>query len=183
VNGSKKVVQYADEYLVNHTGRHCSMDELARVDQIWGQMYDMSLLEPRGEVLEVLRRLRERGVKLGLLSNIDEREARNWSRSPLAPLFDVICMSFETGHSKPSGEAYSHVLSKLGVRASSSIYVGDGNHDELGGARMAGFGLVVFMRGFISRSDVRSIETMKRREDEADATITDLKELLALVEG
>jgi putative hydrolase of the HAD superfamily len=182
VDGSKKVAQYADEYMLKHKGRRCTQEELAQVNQIWGQMHDLALLEPRSEVLSALRALRDRGVKLGLLSNIDEREAVNWTRSPLSPLFDVACLSFDIGYSKPSKEAYSLVLSRLGTDASSSIYVGDGGHDELRGARRAGFGLVLFMKGFISRSGARDPEVIKEREGDADATIMDLNELAALVD-
>jgi len=181
-NGSKKVAQYADEYLLEHTGPRCTQAELAQVDQAWGHMYDMALLKPQDEVLSALRQLREGGVKPGLLSNIDEREAVNWKRSPLAALFDAACMSYEIGFSKPSKEAYSAVVSKLGVDASSSIYVGDGSHDELRGAREAGFGRVVFMKGFISQNDVRTVEMVKKREDETDATIMSLNELVALLD-
>ena len=182
VDGSKRVVQYADEYLLEHTGRRCTPEQTARISDIWGQMHDRALLKPRDDVLSALRGLRERGVKLGLLSNIDEREAVNWASSPLSPLFDATCMSFQIGHSKPSREAYSCVLSRLGAEAPSSAYVGDGNHDELRGARDAGFGLVVFMKGFVSREGERRPEEMRRRESVADATIMSLGELLQLLD-
>lgn len=182
VNGSKKVVLYADEYLLEHAGRRCTSRQLAEVDRIWGQMHDRALLSPESEVLAVLEGLRRRGVKLGLLSNIDEREAACWAQSPLSSFFDVACLSFEIGRSKPSREAYSMVLSRLGADASSSVYVGDGSHDELRGAKEAGFGLVVFMKGFISRSRTRPPATIKKREDASDATIASLKELPTLVD-
>ncbi len=182
VNGSKRVALYADEYLLRHVGRRCTAEQLAETDRIWGQMHDQALLNPEVEVLSTLRRLRERGVRLGLLSNIDEREAASWPKSPLSSLFDAICLSFEIGHSKPSREAYSIVLSRLGTDAPSSIYVGDGSHSELRGAKEAGFGLVVFMKGFISRSGTRRPETIKKREDESDTIIANLKELPALID-
>lgn len=183
VNGSKKVVLYADEYLLEHTGRGCTPQQLTEINRIWGQMHDRALLSPEGEVLAALGGLRRRGVRLGLLSNIDEREAACWTRSPLSPFFDAACLSFEIGRSKPSREAYSTVLSRLGAEASRSIYVGDGSHDELSGAKEAGFGLVVFMKGFISRSRTRPPATIKKREHASDTTITSLNELLALVDG
>ncbi len=182
VNGSKKVVEYADEYLIRHAGRHCTPEQLNQVSQTWGLMHDKALLEPQTEVISALGLLRERGIKLGLLSNIDEREAVNWLRSPLSPLFDAICMSFDTGYSKPSREAYSLILSKLGVDARSSIYVGDGNHDELNGARRAGFGFVVFMKGFLSSGELVKSGVIKIREAQADATIMNLNELVTLVD-
>jgi HAD superfamily hydrolase (TIGR01549 family) len=182
VNGSKKVVQYADEYLIGHSGRHCTPDQLDQVSRTWGLMHDQALLKPQTEVLSALGLLRERGVKLGLLSNIDEREAVNWLRSPLSPLFDVVCMSFDTGYSKPSREAYSLILSRLGVDARFSIYMGDGNHNELDGARRAGFGFVVFMKGFLSRGELGNSVVIKSREAQADATIMNLNELVMLVD-
>ena len=156
MDGSKKVTEYADDYLLEHTGRRCTPQQLAEVNRIWGRMHDWALLEPGVDVVSALRStFTPERLKLGLLSNIDEREAACWTNSPLSPLFDVVCLSFEIGYSKPSKEAYATVLSRLGADASSSIYVGDGSHDELAGAKEAGFGLVVFMKGFISRSPIR----------------------------
>jgi len=183
VNGSKKVVEYANDYLWEHAGRRCTQEELTKVSEIWGLMHDQALLNPRSDVLSALRSLRERNVKLGLLSNIDEREALNWPKSPLFPLFDAACLSCETGYSKPSKEAYLLVLSKLGSIPGASIYVGDGSHDELGGARRAGFGLVVFMKGFLARTKVREPEILEQREAFADATITTLEQLVTLVDS
>jgi len=179
---SKTVAQYADEYLLEHTGHPCTKEQLEDVNRIWGHMHDEALLKPDSEVLSALMQLRQKGLKLGLLSNIDEREAVSWTMSPLSSMFDVVCMSCDIGYSKPSKEAYSVVLSRLGEDAATSLYVGDGSHDELRGARDAGFGLVVFMKGFISRGGTRSIETMKRREVEADATIMNLNELVSMVD-
>ena len=182
VNGAKKVTQYASDYVFERTGRECTSEQLAEVSRIWGHMHDRALLETEDEVVTALTRLRQRGVKLGLLSNIDEREALNWKRSPLSSLFDVACLSCQIGYSKPSREAYSTVLSKLGVDARESIYVGDGSHHELRGAKEAGFGLVLFMKGFISRGDSHSPERMRRRAEEADGTIMSLDELVSLVD-
>jgi HAD superfamily hydrolase (TIGR01509 family) len=183
VNGSKKVVEYADDYLVKHVGRKCTPAELEQVSEIWGLMHDQALLRPRDDVISALGALRSRGVKLGLLSNIDEREAVNWRRSPLSSYFDVACLSCDTGYSKPSIEAYSLVLSKLRSAAEDAVYVGDGSHDELGGAKRAGFGRVVFMKGFLTRSKIREPEVIARRETLADATITNLNQLVALVDA
>ena len=145
-------------------------------------MHDRALLQPEEDVLSALRHLRREGLKLGLLSNIDEREAECWTRSPLSSLFDVVCMSCEIGYSKPSKEAYTTVLSRLGEDASSSVYVGDGSHDELRGAKEAGFGLVVFMKGFISRSPTWDAEVMRKRANLADATIMNLNELASILD-
>lgn len=43
-----------------------------------------------------------------------------------------------------------------GVAAGRAVFVGDGGSNELTGAKAAGFGLVVFMRGFVVRNGLRT---------------------------
>jgi hypothetical protein len=50
------------------------------------------------------------------------------------------------------------------------------------GAKRAGFGLVVFMKGFISGEGKRSAEVLNKRQAVADATIMGIGELGALVD-
>jgi FMN phosphatase YigB (HAD superfamily) len=182
VSKSKKAAQFADDYLWENAGRHCSEEELARINLICGQLQDMAILNPLPEVVASLGNLRDNGVKLGLLSNADESEVGNWSKSPIAPFFQTACFSFEIGYSKPSPKAYSIVLDRLRAEAPSSVYVGDGGHGELGGARQAGFGLVVFMKGFVSRNGIRTPGELKESEDLADVAITDLSEIQGLLD-
>ncbi len=181
VNKSKRVADFIDEYLSKTAGRRCTARELEEVDRIIGDLQDRAILNPTPEVLQALKELRDGGLRIGLLSNIDEREARYWTRSPLAPLFDVVRFSFVIGHSKPSGEAYLSVLDGLGVSAGRSVYVGDGGHEELSGAKKAGFGLVVYMKGFVLRSGMRSPDIVRKHEKEADLAITDIGTLRPLL--
>jgi putative hydrolase of the HAD superfamily len=181
VHKSKKVTEFVDDYLWETKGRRCTARELDEIDQICGRLQDLAILNPAPDVLLALGELRDADLKLGLLSNIDEREARHWGKSPLAPLFDVVRFSFVIGYSKPSREAYLSILDGLGVSAVRSVYVGDGGHDELSGAKKAGFGFVVFMKGFISRNGFRSSEIIRKQEGEVDATITEIRELCSLL--
>jgi putative hydrolase of the HAD superfamily len=182
ISKSKKVVEFADDYLWKNVGRHCSEEELAKVNLICGQLQGLAILNPRQEVIAGLRELRDRKVRLGLLSNADESEVGNWSRSPISSFFQAACFSFEIGYSKPSKEAYSLVLEKLGATPSSAVFVGDGGHDELRGARDAGFGLVVFMKGFVSKNGIRTPEELTTSEIVADTTIMGLDELPGVME-
>ena len=181
VHRSKKVADFVDDYLWETEGRRCTAGELEDVDRISGDLQDRAILNPAPDVLHALKDLKDSGLRLGLLSNIDEREARHWVRSPLAPLFDVVRFSFVMGYSKPSMEAYLSVLDGLGVPAARSVYVGDGGHEELSGAEKAGFGLVVFMKGFILRSGIRSPAIVRKQEREADFAIRGVGELRSLI--
>jgi putative hydrolase of the HAD superfamily len=183
IAGSKKVAEFIDDYLWETAGRHCTREQLEQIDHITGHLQDLAILSPIPEALETLKRLRDDGLKLGLLSNIDEREARHWESSPLMPLFEAVCFSFKIGWSKPSTQAYSTILESLGVPAGVSAYVGDGGHDELSGARRAGFGFIVYAKGIVSSSGIRSPDIMDKHGKEADATITNLRELPPLIYG
>jgi putative hydrolase of the HAD superfamily len=178
---SKKVVEFVDDYLWANAGRRCSEAELAKINLISGHLQDAAILNPRPEVVAALTNLRQTGIRLALLSNADESEVMNWNRSPLSTLFHVACFSFEIGHSKPSKDAYTFVLNTLGIQAQDSLYVGDGGHDELRGAKEAGFGLVVFMKGFVSKNGIRTQRQMTESEEFADTSIMGLDELSGLL--
>jgi putative hydrolase of the HAD superfamily len=87
--------------------------------------------------------LRERGIRLGVLSNTHGLEVRAWDRSPLAAHVDVVALSHEIGACKPDPATYADVLSRLRVSAAAASYFGDGSSDELVGARSARFGMVI----------------------------------------
>ena len=178
---SKKVVDYVEEYVTKTLGKPPSKQDLMLAELILGRYQDLAIEKPRPMVRGVLSSLRARGIKLGLLSNADEREARSWKGSSLATLFDSVCFSFEIGYMKPSKEAYSIALDRLGVLAQSCVYVGDGGEGELNGAKEAGFGVTVFMKGFVSRNGLRSFEELKAFALASDYTIDSLADLLLLV--
>jgi putative hydrolase of the HAD superfamily len=73
-----------------------------------------------------------------LISNADALEASGWVDSPIKDLFDVTIFSCDVGMAKPDREIFDYALAKIGVSASSSVFVGDGGSDELSGARAAG---------------------------------------------
>jgi FMN phosphatase YigB (HAD superfamily) len=115
----------------------------------------MAILNPQPNIVSTLQSLSKRGFKLGLLSNCDEREIREWSNSPLEQYFNAVCFSCDIGHTKPYPMTYATILEKLETTAEKSVYMGDGGSSELEGAKKAGFGLVVFMEGFVSTNCLR----------------------------
>lgn len=117
-------------------------------DYVLGIYEDRSLMAPSRDTLDTLSSLRDRGFKLGLLSNADEREVRAWPVSPLAEFFDAVSFSYQTGYEKPDAKAYAQVLKDMSEEDPSLVvFVGDGVA-ELVGAKDFGFGLVVAARGF-----------------------------------
>ncbi len=152
---------------------------LARIDADWDLTRRTALLDPPSSNLSVLIALRDRGIRLGVLSNTHPGEMRAWARSPLAPLIDVVAFSHDIGVCKPDTAAYAHVLQRLGVPAAAAAYVGDGSSDELVGARAAGFGLVVLAEEAPARL---AAGDLRRLRAQADASVASLADLVALID-
>lgn len=173
---SGPIISLIEKYL-SKTGKTCSPELLSQIDYELGRYQDLAILNPRPEIISGLKSLTNHGLKLGILTNCDEREVREWNRSPIAPLFETVCFSYAIGRVKPDRDAYQTVLEKLGATASQTAYVGDGGSSELEGARIVGFSPIVFMRGFVSRNGLRNAKELEAFKRSADVSIDALQEL------
>ena len=90
------------------------------------------------ESLWLLKTLREKGLKTGLITNTFSDERDMILSSPLYPLFDAAMISYEQGISKPDPEIYRRAIQSLNVTPEECLYVGDGGSHELQGARSLG---------------------------------------------
>jgi putative hydrolase of the HAD superfamily len=76
--------------------------------------------------LEALQALRERGVRLALVTNGSSATQRaKIERFGLATLFDHIQIEGEVGFGKPEEQAYRHAMAALGVEPHETWMVGD----------------------------------------------------------
>ena len=137
--------------------------------------FGVALVDVPDETLVVLRALRARGKKLGLISNADTMEVAAWNKSPLATSFDAAILSCSVGVVKPERAIYDMCLERLGVEPSEAVYVGDGGSFELRGARDAGL-TTVMMVGIIK--DIWA-DKVEERKVHADFIIEHLSELVA----
>ena len=90
------------------------------------------------DVIEMLRGLRDAGMKLGLISNCAQEEVAAWDRSPLAQVIEAPIFSCDVGWGKPDVEIYRLACERLAILPRRGAYVGDGGDDELSGAAAAG---------------------------------------------
>ncbi|MBR6316654.1 MAG: HAD-IA family hydrolase [Lachnospiraceae bacterium] len=90
------------------------------------------------ETPELLRELKNRGIKIGLITNTFSDERDMIRDSVLFPYFDVALISYEQGICKPDQEMFHRMTQQLGVQADECLYVGDGGSNELFAAREAG---------------------------------------------
>ena len=94
--------------------------------------------EPRPEAVAVLSALRERGLRIGVVSDCSAELPVYFPQLPIAPLVDAAVFSFVTGHRKPEPENYLACCAELDVEPGDCVYVGDGGSNELVGARAVG---------------------------------------------
>ncbi len=90
------------------------------------------------DVLPALQALKARGLKLGIISNWDNRLRPLLRRLGLDVYFEVIVVSCEQGVCKPSAELFAKACAALGSRPENTLHVGDHPHMDLHGARAAG---------------------------------------------
>ncbi|MFA5785380.1 MAG: HAD family hydrolase [Actinomycetota bacterium] len=132
-------------------------------------------LQPDPLVSSTLEELRERGFRLGIVSNahfLAEYMRADLARLGLSHFFSAEAFSSEVGVRKPHPRIFQHVLGRLGVSADEAIFVGDRVKDDIVGARRVGMRLAVLTRQFRQEEDGQGL---------ADAVIQSLPELLDLV--
>lgn len=158
-----------------------SAGQRARIEADWDLTRREALLAPPADTIRTLTLLRERGIRLGVLSDTHALEVRSWDRSPLAQLFDAVAFSHEIHVCKPDPAAYGFVLDRLGVEsAASAAYVGDGGSGELAGAKAVGFGLVVLAEQAPAELAPTALPRLRAQ---ADVAVWSLMELTGLVTG
>ena len=90
------------------------------------------------QIIPMLEELKNRGFKIGLISNCYFEEAKVIRESELFSYFDVACLSCELGVGKPEKEIYEICMKALSVNSEECVYVGDGGSFELETARELG---------------------------------------------
>ena len=120
----------------------------------------------------LLRELRRRGIKVGVLSNtMWPRHAHEqiFVRDEVLELIDGAVYTSEIDWVKPHQEAFRAVMAAIGeTDPAACVFVGDRPYDDIHGAKSAGMRAVL-----ITNSDVPRYEAA-----EPDATISRLSELL-----
>jgi dihydrofolate synthase/folylpolyglutamate synthase len=106
------------------------------------------------DVVPCLRRLREHGFRLGVISNWDERLRPLLHALELDKYFDTVVVSAEAGSHKPDARIFETAAALLGESAENILHVGDSAREDFDGAIRAGFRAVLLRRGAEGTQDV-----------------------------
>jgi putative hydrolase of the HAD superfamily len=94
------------------------------------------------DVSPTLDALRQRGLKLGVISNWDDRLRPLLASLKLTEPFEAIVVSCEVGASKPAPEIFASAVAQLDLPPASILHVGDHLEMDVLGARAAGLNAV-----------------------------------------
>jgi putative hydrolase of the HAD superfamily len=129
------------------------------------------------EAAPLLRGLRERGIRVGVLSNTmwpRSAHERVFVRDQVLELIDGAVYSSEIPWAKPHREAFRAAMAAVGVDdPAACVFVGDRPYDDVHGAKSAG------MRAVLIRND----DVPPFAAAAPDAVITSLAELMPHIEA
>ena len=77
------------------------------------------------DVLPFLRSLRERGIKVAIVSNCTENTRAMLVATGVDALSDTLVLSCEVGAAKPAPEIFQCALDRLGVTADAAVFIDD----------------------------------------------------------
>ena len=131
---------------LRRTLRVCGIDEslvdLQELMRAYANTYQpMPGVELYEDALEVLAELRERGYRLGLITNsflpmwMRDVELRHYN---LIDVFDARITSGDAGYMKPHPAIYRHMLELLDTTPEQSVFVGDRPQNDIAGANDVG---------------------------------------------
>ena len=136
----------------------------------------LEALTPKDDAVHCLQELRARGFKLALVTDCSWETPEVLNDTPLGEFFSVRATSAHLGVRKPHAKMYEHALTGLSVDPLRCIYVGDGNSEELVGARRHGMTTV-----WVDNGEAQYFKDGWMPE--GDHAVTKLKDVVQIVEN
>jgi putative hydrolase of the HAD superfamily len=138
----------------------------------WRPLFDRAFaehVEPKPEAVSTLRSLAQRDVHVGIVSDIDDREADAvLELFGLEDAFDSVTTSERVGRTKPDGKMFEVALRRASASPDRSLMVGDRYRHDIEGAAESGLWTVAY-----------GAETGPA----VDFRVEDLSEVVAIVDG
>ena len=106
-------------------GVHASTRSVEQAAQRWFDFHWQGYEMPYTSAFDVLQRLHEMGVKIGIITNCGAEAPELWSRSRFAPLADTAIFSVTEGIAKPDPLIYSKAIKRIGAAPEKCLYVDD----------------------------------------------------------
>jgi putative hydrolase of the HAD superfamily len=138
---------------------------------------NLDVFQLRPDVDGLLRRLRERGLTLGIVANQPEVARERLARVGIGDLFAYEGLSGSTGLRKPDLRAFHAAADSLGAPPTDCIMVGDRIDNDIAPAKSLGMATILFRAGRHRKQRARS------PAEEPDVVVTDVMELEAAIDS
>lgn len=138
------------------------------IEKLVGMWNKNELLgKPFLETIEVLDYLKEKKLKIGLISNTPPTITRLLDKYDLNKYFDATIFSFDTGLLKTNPDMFKKLLKKMKLKPEEVVMVGDSIPTDVLGARQAG---------------IRAVLVDRRNRREFTPKVVNLRELKDLMD-
>jgi putative hydrolase of the HAD superfamily len=177
IDGTFQSIEAAIEHVCAVIGVQPSTEQLTKAVEIRLNQI-LRALKPKPDAVATLQTLRERGYKIGLLSNCSIEIPILWPESPFAELVDAAVFSSREHLKKPDSAIFDLACKRLGEIPRRCFYIADGENYELSVARSIGLHPVLIRNSFASRRK----ELFREAIEWHGVAISSLSEVLNLVE-
>jgi putative hydrolase of the HAD superfamily len=129
----------------------------------------MQSLDAFDDTMHTLAHLKERGFKLGLITNGPQTLQRSKiAKFGFAGMFDAVVIEGEFGRGKPDRAVFEHALQATGTEPHDAWHTGDNLYADIGGAQSAG------VRGVWIHRERLELDPLHPAPDFAVAHLSDL---------
>jgi len=115
----------------------------------------LPLIRPFSVVPQLLRRIREAGLRIAVASSAKEDELKQYlDIAAISSLVDVKTSSDDVEESKPAPDIFEAVLKKLGIGGDEAVAIGDTPYDAIAAGK-AGIPTIGVLCGGFTESSLR----------------------------
>ncbi|MCS7144051.1 MAG: HAD family hydrolase [Archaeoglobaceae archaeon] len=116
---------------------------------------------------EVLRRLKERGMKLAVVTDAENGKAiARLRKTDLEKYFDVIVSADMCGKRKPEPDSILLALEKLGVKAEETVLVGDSIRRDITAGKRVGMMTIFAFYGATHFSNAENVDFIAEKPED-----------------
>jgi HAD superfamily hydrolase (TIGR01493 family) len=105
-------------------------------EQLYARLISAEYWEPYPDTAEALKRLREAGVPVAVVSNIAWDIRQVFARYDVEGLVDTFVMSYVEGVVKPEPRIFTEACERIGVRPGEVLMIGDSEEADGGAAAL-----------------------------------------------
>jgi putative hydrolase of the HAD superfamily len=117
------------------------------IDTLWDGHHRFGLWTvPVPGAVETAREMKDRGYRLGVVSNAEGRVERDLISAGFDGIFEAVVDSHVVGVEKPDPEIFRIALERMAAQTETTVFVGDVPAVDIAGARAAGIAPVLLDR-------------------------------------